>query len=432
MPSDDESTCLKTVKPQTQWSVEDWLDYQLRLHPANIELGLERIQTVGARLGVLHPRATVVTVAGTNGKGSSVAMLEAIMVAAGYQVGAYTSPHLLRYNERIRLNGQEVEDEALIAAFNAVEAARKETPLTFFEYGTLAALWLFSRQFLDMVILEVGLGGRLDATNVVDADLALITAIDVDHADWLGDDREVIGREKAGIMRSGRPVIISDPKPPQSVLEYAEKIDAQPVVLGQAFNYRAHQQGWDYLGGNILRSLPRPALAGDFQLQNAAGVLALLERLPPKFYLHRRYIEAGLAQVRHPGRLMWQRAKGRRWLLDVAHNPQSAQMLAAYLAEQSGPFEAVFAALGDKDIVSMVHQLRPYFKHWHLVPLEAARALSPEALKQTVLEAGVPEVQMTLHPTMAAALSAVSPEAIGVIWGSFITVGAAMEALSHG
>ncbi len=420
------------MKPQKDWTLQDWLDYQLKLHPANIELGLERVRVVGARLGVLNPRATVITVAGTNGKGSSVAMLESILLAAGYQVGAYTSPHLLRYNERIRLQGAEVQDDALLAAFQAVEAARQQTPLTFYEYGTLAALWLFVQQALDVVILEVGLGGRLDATNVVDANLALITAIDIDHAEWLGHDREAIGREKAGIMRSGCPVIISDPNPPRSVAAYAEEIGAKSFFLGQDFNYRVHEQTWDYLGGNLLYGLPYPALAGIFQLQNAAGVLALLERLPFQFYLPRRYIEAGLVQVHHPGRLMHRQVQNRHWLLDVAHNPQAAKMLAAYLSAQPGAFEAVFAALGDKDIAAMVCELAPYFEHWHLVPLEDARAVSTHQLKQVLLEAGIAEQCISLYERLEDALASVSPAVTGVVWGSFITVSDALKRLSDG
>lgn len=420
------------MKPQKDWTLQDWLDYQLKLHPANIELGLERIRAVGARLGVLNPRATVVTVAGTNGKGSSVAMLEAVLLAAGYQVGTYTSPHLLRYNERIRLQGDPVQDEALLAAFRAIEAARLQILLTFYEYGTLAALWLFAQQFLDIVILEVGLGGRLDATNVVDADLALITAIDIDHAEWLGHDRETIGREKAGIMRPGHPVIISDPNPPRSVAAYAEEIGAQPFFLGHDFNYRVHEHTWDYLGGNVLQHLPYPSLAGDFQLQNAAGVIAILERLPLQFYLPRRYIETGLVQAHHPGRLMRLNVKNQRWLLDVAHNPQAARMLATYLAAQPERFEAVFAALGDKDIAAMVGELAPYFEHWHLVPLEDDRAVSTHQLKHVLVEAGIAEQCISLHERLEDALASVSPAVTGVVWGSFVTVSDALKRLSDG
>ncbi len=419
--------------PGTDASVQDWLDWQMRLHPGEIDLGLERVRAVGERLGVLRPRATVVTVAGTNGKGSSVAMLEAIFTAAGYRVGAYTSPHLRRYNERIRLDGEPVADETLIAAFRAVEAARDGVALTFFEYGTLAALWCFGQRFLDVVLLEVGLGGRLDATNAVDADIALITAIDVDHADWLGDDREAIGREKAGIMRPGRHAVISDPNPPASVLDEAGRLGVKVARLGDAFNWRADGEYWDYLGAGRLRNLPRPALAGDFQLNNAAGVLAVLERLPPRFYLPVRFIEQGLRQVRNPGRLEERQVDGQRWLLDVAHNPQSAEALARWLATQpeQQAWQSVFAALGDKDMTPMVRSLKPFVRRWHLAPLNDARALPVDALRVRLMTAGVAADAIMPHDSLTDAVAAARADrTLPVLaWGSFVTVGGVMEAL---
>ena len=421
------------MKPQSAWTLQDWLDYQQRLHPRNIELGLDRIRAVGERLGVLAPEATVVTVAGTNGKGSSVAMLEAIFVSAGYQLGTYTSPHLIRYNERIRINGVPVEDEALIEAFNAVEQARQGTLLTFFEYGTLAALWLFSRRFLDVIILEVGLGGRLDATNVVDADIALITAIDVDHADWLGNDREANGREKAGIMRAGRHAVISDPRPPASVIAHAQKIGARLAQSGVAFRYREEKAGWTFEGVRTLAQLPFPSLEGAFQLQNAAGVLAVLERLPPHFYLPRRFIDAGLVKVRHPGRMEWRQINGQRWLFDVAHNPQAARALAQSLQTEGHAFQAIFAALSDKNISSMIEPLRDFISHWHLIPLSDARKLSVESLASHLWNCGIEETALSLHPSVASAITACQKDARPVVvWGSFLTVGQVMEALEHG
>ena len=418
--------------PSADAPLEAWLDWQLRLHPSEIELGLERVRAVGQRLKVLNPRATVITVAGTNGKGSSVAMLEAIFTAAGYQVGTYTSPHLRRYNERIRLNGTPVSDEALVTAFNAIEHAREDIPLTFFEYGTLAALWLFAQQFLDVVILEVGLGGRLDATNVVDADIALITAIDVDHADWLGDDREAIGREKAGIFRPGCHGVVSDPNPPASVLEQAEALGVKLARLGYEFNWRVQGARWDYLGAQRLCNLPRPALAGAFQLNNAAGVLAVLERLPLHFYLPRRFIERGLVQAHNPGRLEQRQVGGQRWVLDVAHNPQSAQALARWLAEQpQRTWQSVFAALGDKDIAPMVAALSPFIDQWHLAPLDDPRALPVAALRDRLIAAGVTAEAIIQHACLADAVTAAQARLDKPVlaWGSFVTVGGVMEVL---
>ncbi|HIQ40646.1 MAG TPA: bifunctional tetrahydrofolate synthase/dihydrofolate synthase [Sulfurivirga caldicuralii] len=418
--------------PSAQAPLADWLDWQLRLHPSEIELGLARVRAVGSKLRILNPTATVITVAGTNGKGSSVAMLEAIFTAAGYRVGAYTSPHLRRYNERIRIEGAPVRDEALVAAFAAIEEARADVPLTFFEYGTLAALWLFARQYLDVILLEVGLGGRLDATNVVDAEIALITAIDVDHADWLGPDREAIGKEKAGIMRPGHHAVISDPNPPASVLAHAEALGVKLARLGDAFNWRSKGDGWDYLGASVLRHLPKPALPGAFQLNNAAGVLAVLERLPLRFYLPLRVIERGLMQVRHPGRLETRQVGEQRWLLDVAHNPQSAQALAQWLAAQSGTaWQSLFAALKDKEIAPMVEALRPFIAHWHLVPLEDPRAVSVSVLRDQLVAAGVDAETITLHRSLAGAVAAAQAQVQlpVLVWGSFMTVGGVMEVL---
>ncbi len=415
-------------------SLQQWLDYQLRLHPRAVDLGLERVRRVGERLGVLAPRATVITVAGTNGKGSSVAMLEAILAGAGYQVGTYTSPHLIRYNERIRINGTPVSDEQLVAAFNAIDRAREDTLLTFFEFGTLAALWLFGQQFLDAIILEVGLGGRLDATNAVDADIALITAIDVDHADWLGDDREAIGREKAGILRSGRPAVVSDPNPPRSVLEVAEAQAVPLALAGRDFHWRRHGVLWDYEGGVRLNGLPEPALPGDYQLQNAAGVLAVLERLPVQFYLTRTHIERGLRQVRHPGRLQHLQVAGQSWLVDVAHNPQGARALADYLAGRpERGWQCVFSALNDKDVRPMVEAVAPHVAHWHVAPLEDARAMPLDALKEALRAAGVDESAVTPHEHLDAAVAAARQAQAPVLaWGSLVTVGGVLERLGHG
>ena len=280
-----------------------WLNWQEGLHPKKIDLGLERVADVASRLGTLQLEQTVITVAGTNGKGSSVAFLESILSAAGYRVGTYTSPHLFRYNERIRINSHEVDDAALCEAFAAVDEARGTSTLSYFEFGTLAALQLFSQAPLDIVVLEVGLGGRLDAVNIIDATVALVTSVGIDHCAWLGTDRESIGREKAGIFRATRPAICSDPAPPASVEKHAQKIGADWYCLGQAYDYTEEPGGWTWRGaGRALEALPCPSLPGKHQLNNAAGVLMALELLSGQHPVTRAAIEQGLQSVSLPGR----------------------------------------------------------------------------------------------------------------------------------
>ncbi|SIN85978.1 dihydrofolate synthase / folylpolyglutamate synthase [Sulfurivirga caldicuralii] len=419
------------MHPHKDWSLTQWLDYQQRVHPNAIELGLERVRTVAERMELLPLKAPVVTVAGTNGKGSSVAMLEAILAGA-YRIGTYTSPHLLRYNERIRLSGEPVDDDTLIAAFNRIENARGDIPLTFFEYGTLAALSIFSAQHLDLIVLEVGLGGRLDAANIVDADIALVTAVDVDHAQWLGNDREAIGREKAGIFRPQQKAVVSDPNPPKSVLEHAEELGVHLKRLGADFSYRTHGTGWDYHGAATLKHLPRPALRGDFQLQNAAGVLAVLEQLPAYFYLPRRLIERGLTQVRNPGRLEHREVKGQSWWVDVAHNPQAMAEVVAYLAPQR-PLQVILGMMADKAIADTLRVLAPLAAVWDLAPLPGERALSPQALGQQLVQLGVPDSAIHFHDSMAAAVAAAQQRTLPVlVTGSFITAGEALQQIEHG
>jgi len=274
-------------------TLDDWLSWQETLHPTEIELGLERVGTVLARLELTQPNFTLITVAGTNGKGSSVAMLEAILLAAGYHVGSYTSPHLLTYNERIKLDGTPVDDAMLCESFERIDQARgayphdpavQEISLSYFEFGTLAAIDILHRAGVDVAILEVGLGGRLDAVNVLDADVALITAIDVDHCDWLGNDRETIGRERAGIMRAGRPAVCAGPLPPTSLLKHAAELGTPLSLIQRDFSITQQGEQWDWRGaGQVWRQLPVPALSGAFQLHNAAGVLAVLAALAEAF-----------------------------------------------------------------------------------------------------------------------------------------------------
>lgn len=323
------------VSPRT---LAGWLQLLEQRHAQAIQLGLERVAQVRAALGA-DPDALVITVGGTNGKGSCCAMLEAILLAEGYRVGCYTSPHLLRYNERVRVDGKDVADEALVEAFDAVEAARGDTPLTYFEHGTLAAWEVFRRQAPDVVILEVGLGGRLDAVNVFDADCALVTGIALDHMDYLGDTREAIGFEKAGIFRAGRPAVCGDPQPPASLLEHAEAIGAQLWISGRDFGFGGDRQQWGYWryqappaqGALVKRGgLAYPALRGANQLLNAAAVMTVLDAVRDRIPVSMQAIRQGLMLVEVPGR--FQVLPGRpAVVLDVAHNPQAAGVLAENL-----------------------------------------------------------------------------------------------------
>lgn len=328
-----------------------WLDFIGHQHPDAIALGLERVQEVLARMGA-RIACPVITVGGTNGKGSVCAYLDSILRASGRRVGMYTSPHLLRYNERVQIDGVEARDQALGESFAAVEQARGGVPLTYFEFGTLSALWLFARELLDAVVLEVGLGGRLDAVNVVDTDCAVITGVALDHMDLLGDTREAIGFEKAGILRSARPAVVADPDPPSSVLREAERIGAQVMLLGRDFGYRTQANQWDYWGPAGKRAaLAYPALRGAAQLRNAAAALAALDALRERLPVAMQEVRRGFAEVVLPGR--FQVLPGRpQVILDVAHNSEAARTLAANLAAGGYANEtiAVFGMLRDKDI----------------------------------------------------------------------------------
>ncbi len=413
-------------------SLSDWLHYQESLHPVEIELGLDRVRTVWQRLHAGPAPFFTITVAGTNGKGSSVAMLEAILREAGHTVGAYTSPHLLRYNERIRLDGEPVADEALIAAFERVEQARADVPLTYFEFGTLAALDIFAREAPAVVLLEVGLGGRLDAVNIVDADIALITGIGIDHVDWLGHDREAIGHEKAGILRPGRPAVFAGDEMPASIAARASELDAPLAVAGRDFAARCEGDSLIWHGGAGERSFPRPALPGDHQCANAGGVLAVLERLPDALHPDAAAIAAGLTRVHLPGRYTV-RAGDPRWILDVAHNPQGMAMLAAQLGGDPVPGRtfAIVGMLRDKAVAEAMGILAPQVDHWLACAPDSPRAL-PAAELAGVLEALTPKAPVTIHDAVDAAVQQARDQAKPgdrvLVCGSFLTVAAAMAA----
>jgi dihydrofolate synthase/folylpolyglutamate synthase len=412
-------------------SLVDWLTWQETLHPRKIDLGLDRVATVAERLQLLTPDHGVITVAGTNGKGSSVAMLEAILLSAGYHTGCYSSPHLLRYNERIRIAGKEVDDATLCAAFDAVDRARGSTSLSYFEFGTLAALFIFSQSSLDIVLLEVGMGGRLDAVNILDADAALVTAIDIDHSAWLGEDRETIGLEKAGIFRAQQPAICSDPEPPASVFRQAQMLSAHWHGLGSEFSWSITERGWSWqTPGKIYENLPKPALPGIHQLNNAAGALMVLEALTEEFPVPRTAIEQGLVTVTLPGR--GQILPGAvDTILDVAHNPASAEKLAQLLLKLSAPGRTrmVLGMLDDKDVATFVAMLVPVVDHWYLATLAGDRGLSAEDLHQQICH---PDIHGVLRqfPDVATAFRRAHTDAEEgdrvVVCGSFVTVAEAL------
>ena len=419
--------------------LSQWLEYIQRQHPESIELGLDRVREVATRLGLGRPAAQVITVAGTNGKGSTVAFIEAIAGAGGWKVGAYTSPHLLRYNERVRIEAEEVADDALVAAFAVVEAARGDTPLTYFEFGTLAALWLFQRASLDLVVLEVGLGGRLDAVNLVDADVAVVTTVDIDHTGWLGSDRESIGREKAGIARAWKPLVLGEVDPPSSVLRHAYAIGANAIRLGSDFFHEpvdaAHWR-WREVGAELR--LPAPRLAAPPQRANASTAIAALRALPRA--LPEAAFAQGVATATLPGRLQCLQRDGVEIVLDVAHNPQAARELAAWLRRRSpAPTVAVFAALADKDAAGMVQALAGQVGHWYLAGLEqAGRGQDVEHLVARLdgtvagVATGVSSGDARVADALARAIAAVAPGGRVLVFGSFHTVAEALQALRSG
>lgn len=425
-------------------TLEDWLAHIERIHALPIEMGLDRVRAVWGRLQVGFG-VPVFTVAGTNGKGSTCAMLESILHESGFRVGVYTSPHLVRFEERCRIDGQAVEAAALIAQFEAVEAARQSTTLTYFEFTTLAILRLLATSGVDAVVLEVGLGGRLDAVNIIDADCAVITSIDLDHMDYLGPDRESIGREKAGIMRPGRPVVVSDPLPPQSVIDHAQALGADLWLAGRDHRYGAQQdangkwQQWSWSGrSQRFSGLAYPALRGTNQLLNASGVLAALEALRSKLPVAAQAVRTGLARVELPGR--FQIVPGQPTLvLDVAHNPHAAAALARNL-DQMGFYprtHAVFGAMADKDVAHMLAHLLPLIECWYCCDLPTPRAATAVNLQAAIQHAAGQgsacglKVQTHAYRSpeeaLAAAVSAADPADRILVFGSFYTVGGVLQ-----
>ena len=414
-------------------TLAEWLAYLETLHPKTIALGLDRVESVASRLNV-KPVCPVITVAGTNGKGSTCALLEQMLLADGYRVAMYTSPHLLRYNERVRIDGVEASDAALRDAFAAVEAVRAGTPLTYFEFGTLGALWLFARQKLDALILEVGLGGRLDAVNVVDPDVAVVTTVAIDHVDYLGATREDIGHEKAGIFRPAKPAICADPNPPSSLIAHAAAIGATLVRIGRDYGYTAQSAQWDYWGpGGARHGLPYPALRGNYQLANASTALCAADALRDRIPLSMGAVRAALVGIEWPGR--FQVLPGRPvTVLDVAHNPQAAHAFADNLGGMGFHPRtiAVFGIMSDKDIDAVIAPLIPRVDRWEVATLPPPRGSSAEALRQRLQDAGVAPGAVREHVDPAAAYRAAREDAAEadriIVFGSFLTVAAVLAA----
>jgi len=409
-----------------------WLAWQQVAHPVAIDPGLHRVGEVWRRLQPARSR-TVLTVGGTNGKGSVASYLDAMLGAAGYDVGLFTSPHLVRYNERIRVRGREIGDAALLAAFARIEAARGDISLTFFEWNTLAAFSIFAHERVDVAVLEVGMGGRLDAVNLPDADVAAVVSVGLDHREWLGDTIEQIGIEKAGIFRSGRPAVFGSRSVPQSVLRTAAGTGARLRRLGVDFDFVERADGWDYVGfASRRRELPLPALAGSMQLGNAATALAVLDAAEPAILVPDEAVREGLRAARLAGR--FQIVPGDpEWILDVAHNPDAARALATSLAARraSGRTLAVCGILGDKDIEAIVQALSGQISRWIAAGLEGPRALAPAALAARIAGAGGTPVAAA--DDVAAALQLARddcrPGDRVVVFGSFLTVGPALTSL---
>lgn len=420
-------------------TLAEWLVYQQHVNPHAIELGLDRVRSVWQRMGAPAPAKRVITVAGTNGKGSTVALIEAMARGAGLRVGAYTSPHLLKYNERIRVDGVDADDAALLASFERIETARGDTTLTFFEYATLAALDLFARAKLDLAVLEVGLGGRLDAVNIVDADVAVITTIDLDHMEWLGPDRDSIGREKAGVARAGHPAIIGEDDPPAGLLDALATIGARVEQAGVDFTRERHADGWHWRHADgTAMDLPVPAVPGDMQYANAGAAIAALHALwigggplvPEDAYAA---VCRGLRHVRINARL--QPLGGDPALfVDVGHNPQAARVIATWLDEQPpARTHAVYGAFKDKDVAGVIAALGTRIACWHLAPLDAVspRGMAMADLRATLVKV-LPQAVHDEHADVAAALAAArkaaQPGERIVAFGSFFIAAAVIAA----
>jgi len=413
-------------------ALSDWLTYLESLHPKTIALGLERVEQVRQRLNI-QPEFSIITVGGTNGKGSVCAMLESILHAAGYRVGCYTSPHLLRYNERVSIGTQHVSDEELCAAFEKIELAREDTLLTYFEFGTLAAMQCFIERKVEVAILEIGLGGRLDAVNAFDSECSILTSVDIDHTDYLGDTRELIAFEKAGIFRKGKIAICADVDVPKAVEDHAGKIGAKLWRIGKEFGFTAHQSQWDYRSTKVNRNaLPYPALRGNYQLYNASAALAALDALRDKFPVSMDAVRRGLGEVCLAGR--FQLAPGKPTLiLDVAHNPHAARSLANNLDELP-PCQhtwAIFSMLRDKDIAGVASALGSRIDTWLVSGINVPRGATTVELMETLQQSGNHGEILTfdsIPEAVSYAYNAAGENDRILAFGSFYTVAEVMAA----
>ncbi len=417
-------------------SLDHWLSYLHHLHARDVELGLERIRQVWQALDAPSPAPCVISVGGTNGKGSTVALLQAMLAASGRRVGTYTSPHLIRYTERVQIAGVEVSAEDFCIAFERIEQARGQVTLTYFEFGTLAALLLFAEADLDVAVLEVGLGGRLDAVNLLDADASIVTTVALDHQDWLGTNRDSIGREKAGIFRAGRPALVGDCAPPNGLIATAATMQVDLIRAGVAFRATAEGENWRFLYGNTDLLLPWPALPGVRQLDNAAVAVACLHALRERLGWQPEALAAGLRSVRLAGRLQVL-ADTPQLLVDVAHNPQAAQVLASWLRDhpRAGHSVAVFSALADKDIAGIAQVLHALIGTWYVVPILDA---GPRGLDAASVAARLGEVvggeRIRSHDDLSGALVAARRSCCVsdriVVFGSFHVVGALLAQIA--
>ena len=411
--------------PQATSPLATWLYYLEHLHSQAIDMGLDRIRQVAQRLDLLKPASFIFTVAGTNGKGTTCRTLETLLMAAGYRVGVYSSPHLVRYTERVRVQGEELPESRHTASFAEIETARGETSLTYFEYGTLSALWLFKQAQLDVVILEVGLGGRLDATNLVDADVAVITSIALDHIDWLGPDRESIGREKAGVFRPGKPAVVGEPDMPHTIADVAAEKGAQLLRLNADWRYEADERGWRFEDAHgALDHLPLPLVPQP----NAATALAALRA--SGLALSETAIREGIARAALPGRFQIV-SDSPRVILDVAHNPHAAAYLAGRLRQlpTRGRVLAVIGMLHDKDIAGTLACLEPVVDSWYCAPLEGPRGASAE---QLIAHLGAGETFTSVAQAWRAAMAQAQESDTVLVCGSFHTVAQVMEEMDVG
>jgi dihydrofolate synthase/folylpolyglutamate synthase len=408
-------------------TLKGWLDWQESLHPLTIDLGLERAATVFSKLNPHYNKPVTITVAGTNGKGSCVAYLEGIYRAQGYRVGAYTSPHILKYNERIKIDGQPVDDTAICEAFTRVEAVRGDITLSYFEFGTLAALDLFSRSKVDIQLLEVGMGGRLDAVNIVDPDVALISSIGIDHIDWLGQTREAIGMEKAGIFRTATPAIVGDPSPPFSIFQAAEEKNAQLFCIGRDFRYEKSGNEWNWsTDQQRLFHLPEPALKGEHQYRNASSALLAVSRLRNTLAVSEASIHKGLATTRLPGRFQLIDDEI-PILLDVGHNPQAVGTLAEYLHDRfpGRRVHAIFSMMKDKDIAGVLEIMNPLVHDWFFAPLANPRSVTEPVIREIFLKNSISRLSFGFKDFSAAFAAARQQSRKGdllLVFGSFLLV----------